>query len=360
MENEPWEQLAEVLDKIPNGFSSTQNEDHIEILKWIFTSEEAELASRMKLRGETLDNLSSRLEEDPDRLQQLLEKMAEKGQISAWNSSTGRKYALMPFAVGIYEEQLDRMNEEFAQLAENYFMNSRGGELFETEPAIFKVIPVNKAIPTKLEVYPYQKAEQIIRSSNSWGLRECICKKQQRLLGNTCKYPESVCLILAPNKENAFEDSDLTQQISMEESLRILQEAEDAGLVHCSMNIQSGHHYICNCCTCCCNVLRGLSVSNQPNAFVNSDFIISVDQNSCIGCGVCVDRCQFGALSISDKGCQVEKDKCIGCGVCAVKCPEEALKLTPREGQRKAPPENIIDWMTQKAMSRGVDPSDLL
>lgn len=360
MENNPWEQLAEVLNKIPNGFASTENGDHIEILKWIFSGDEAAIASKMKLRGEKLEELASRLERDAKELEPLLETMGEKGQISAWNSSTGRKYALMPFAVGIYEEQLERMDEEFAQLAENYFMNSRGAGLFDTEPPIFKVIPVNKVIQPDLEVYPYQQAEQMIRNSSSWGLRECICKKQQRLLGNGCKYPETVCLTLAPNKEHAFDDDELTQSIPMEKSLEILRDAEEAGLVHCSMNVQSGHYYICNCCTCCCNVLRGLSISNQPHAFVNSDCIITVNQERCIGCGTCVERCQFDALRVVDGVCQLESNRCIGCGVCALKCPQDALMLISREGKSKSPPENMIDWMTQKAMSRGVDPSDLL
>jgi len=360
MENDVWEELAEVLNTIPNGFAATENDGHIEILKWIFAADEAALASKMKLRGEKLEDLSTRLGRNSDELEPLLEKMAKKGQISAWNSSTGRKYALMPFAVGIYEEQLNRMDEEFAQLAENYFINSRGAGLFDTEPAIFKVIPVNEVIQANLEIYPYQQAEQMIKNSSSWGLRECICKKQQRLLGNECKYPETVCLTLAPNKEHAFDNDALTQSISMEESLEILRDAEEAGLVHCSMNVQSGHYYICNCCTCCCNVLRGLSESNQPHAFVNSDFILSVDQKRCIGCGTCVERCQFDALRVIDGVCQLESNRCIGCGVCALKCPQDALTLISRKGRNKSLPENMVDWMTQKAISRGVDPSGLL
>lgn len=100
---------------------------------------------------------------------------------------------------------------------------------------------------------------------------------------------------------------------------------------------------------------------DQPNAFADSDFIISIDTDLCSGCGTCVDRCQFGAMSIPEDVSVADKDRCIGCGVCVIGCPENALKLVPREGRGDIePPESLMDWMTKKAISRGVDPSDLM
>ncbi len=355
----PWERLAAVLDTIPNSFTSVDDGSHLDLLKWIFSEEEADLASRMKLVGETVEEMAGRLKEDPSRLLELLETMGQKGQIRVWNSSTGRRYALMPFAVGIYEEQLDRMDERFAELAEDYFVKGGGKGLFDTEPAIFRIIPINQAVQTELEIKPYQVAEDLIEKAESWGIRECICKKQQELLGNKCSYPSSVCIIFAKT-EHAFDDSHLTKPITKQEALEKLREAEEAGLVHCTMNIADGQNYICNCCTCCCNVLRGVSVSGQPHAYVKSDYIISVDSDSCIGCATCVDRCQFHALSVPDDTVLLQPDLCVGCGVCAITCPEQALALVDREGHAMEPPSDLIEWMTEKALSRGVDPSDLL
>jgi ferredoxin len=359
MSDDAYVRLAEVLDKIPNSFLQIEDGTHLRILEWIFTPEEAELASNMRLRGETIEEMAARLERDADNLEPLLETMAEKGQIRAWNSSTGRRYCLIPYVVGIYEEQLDRMDSEFAQLADDLLLKSKGGELFGTEPAIFQVLPVNQAIDTELEVFPYEIAEQIVENSKSWGMRECICKKQQALLDNPCKYPTSVCLTFAPKRENAYDDDDLTQAITKEESLRILREAEEAGLVHCAMNIQHGHRYICNCCTCCCGILRGVSESGAPHAFVKSNFLASVDEDLCTGCETCVERCQFDALSVPSDILEIDKERCIGCGVCTTVCPEGALSLAPKGGKKHEPPEKFMDWMTQKAISRGVDPSDL-
>jgi electron transport complex protein RnfB len=359
MNDDPYVKLAEVLDKIPNSFLQIEDGTHLKLLRWVFTPEEAELAGNMRLRGETIEEMATRLGRDADNLGPMLETMAEKGQIRAWTSSSGRRYCLIPYVVGIYEEQLGRMDSEFARLADDLFIKSKGGELFGTKPAIFQVLPVNQAIDAELEVFPYEVAEQIVENSKSWGMRECICKKQQALLDNPCKYPTSVCLTFAAKTENAFDDDDLTQAITKEESLRILQEAHDAGLVHCTMNIQRGHNYICNCCTCCCGILRGVSVSGAPHAYVKSNFLASVDEDLCSGCETCVDRCQFDALSIPSDILEIDEDRCVGCGVCTSVCPEDALGLKPRPGKKHEPPERFMDWMTQKATARGVDPSDL-
>ncbi|GAH60464.1 unnamed protein product, partial [marine sediment metagenome] len=53
--------------------------------------------------------------------------------------------------------------------------------------------------------------------------------------------------------------------------------------------------------------------------------------------------------------------RCIGCGVCAVVCPEDALKIKRVENPEKPEqPANQLDWMTKRAMARGVDPSDIM
>nr|KXH72275.1 MAG: hypothetical protein AM324_07600 [Candidatus Thorarchaeota archaeon SMTZ1-83] len=363
MSDDPYVRLAAVLDTIPNGYAHTEDGTHLKVLQWIFTPEEAALASKLKLRGETAEEITARLDLPLEQTTELLETMVEKGQISGWISRSAgmRKYALMPFAIGIYEEQLGRMDEEFAKLCQEYFEKTRGGSLFNTAPPIFKVVPVNKSVSADLIIHPYEQAEKLVETSASWGVRECICKKQRGLIGEPCSYPTTVCITLAPRRENAFDDDELTTPIGKEDALRLLRDSAEAGLVHCTMNVQRGQTYICNCCTCCCGVLRGLTEYDQPNAFVDSDFIINVDSDLCSGCGTCVERCQFGALSIPEDVSVADKDRCIGCGVCVIECPEEALELVPREGRGEVePPESLLDWMTKKAMVRGLDPSELL
>ena len=357
---DPYEKLAKVLDTIPNGYPAVEDGSHLRVLEWIFTPEEAEFTSQLKLTGETVDELSERFNRPKDELEELLERMHSKGQINTWYSKSAgaKKYGLLPFAVGIYEEQLGRMDKEFAQRFEDYFKQGFG-KITHTEPSIFKVIPVNQSLDTELEIHSYEKAENLLESSQSWGVRDCICKEQQELLGDPCSYPKTVCIVFAQNTENAFAESDLTKAITKEEALKLLKDSEEAGLVHCSSNVMKGHNYICNCCTCCCGVLRGIHEYDNPRDLIKTDFLIQVDADLCTGCGTCVDRCQLGALSVPEDTSVVDEKRCIGCGVCAMVCPEGALELIRKESEKPLP-ENTLDWMTQRAISRDVDPSDIM
>jgi len=361
-EKNAFKALAETLEKIPQGYPKTSDDTYLKVLQWIFTEDEADLASKMKLMGETVQALVDRLNISEEGLEEKLETMHDKGQIAVYNTRSGRKYGLMPFAVGIYEEQWKRMDKEFAQLVEDFFKKAGTNQIFDTEPSIFRVVPINRVIKPELEIYPYETAEDMLKSAKSWGVRDCICKQQKELLDEPCKKTtnKTVCLPFS-HRENYFDNDKFTDPITKEQALEYLRRSEDDGLVHCSMNIQTGQNYICNCCTCCCGVLRGLTERNQPLAFVNSNFIMTVDEDLCIGCGTCVDRCQFGALDVPDDLLVISSDNCVGCGVCAIVCPEDALALVAREnGDKTEPPKDFMDWMTKKAITRQVDPSDLM
>ncbi|HUT82947.1 MAG TPA: 4Fe-4S binding protein [Candidatus Bathyarchaeia archaeon] len=348
-EQTPYEKLTKILNTIPNGFQKTKDDIHLRVLEWIFEPEEAELACKLKLRGETLPKLSKRLKMPADNLAILLETMHEKGQIHVWESDKGTKYGLYPFVIGIYEAQLHRMDAEFAQLFEEYCQKTRGNTLFTSKPPIQRVIPINRVIKTDLIIRPYNQAEELLKNAKSWSIRECICRVQQKLIGNSCSYPTSVCISFS-SRENAYKDS--LRPVSLEEAIKVLREAEEAGLIHSTMNVATEQSYICNCCTCCCGVLRGLVTYNQPNAFVKSDYVLSIDENLCNGCGKCIKRCQFKAIEIIEKKCHID-NKCVGCGVCALVCPNEALSLVPREkSEIKKPPRGILSWMVRRAIRR--------
>jgi NAD-dependent dihydropyrimidine dehydrogenase PreA subunit len=93
---------------------------------------------------------------------------------------------------------------------------------------------------------------------------------------------------------------------------------------------------------------------------VKSDYTLSIDEASCIGCGVCVDRCQLKLLEIKDDTCIVA-ESCIGCGVCVIGCSENALALVPRNPKEiKRPPKNLIFWMLRRAFKRKINPLKLI
>jgi len=54
-----------------------------------------------------------------------------------------------------------------------------------------------------------------------------------------------------------------------------------------------------------------------------------IDKQKCIGCGKCVQNCQFNALRIENKKAKLNYFFCEGCGVCQIVCPQKAIKLVP-------------------------------
>jgi Na+-translocating ferredoxin:NAD+ oxidoreductase subunit B len=349
-----YRRLAARLDALPNGFPSTESGAELRLLAKIFTPEEAALASVMNLSREPAENIAARAGTDPKETQRLLKTMARKGQIRAGRKGGNLAFGLLPFVVGFYEEQLPRMDEELARLFEEYFQEIRGS-FVDYAPAIHRVLPVEEAIPAGIEIYPYERATELLENAQSWGVRNCICRVQRALVGKACHHPVENCLLFAP-VPGAFDHSDTTRAISKEEALRILAEAEEAGLVHSPGNFRDGHYYICNCCTCSCGVLRNVAEFSLPTAIARSAFVAVVDADACAGCGDCLARCQFEALSVPDMVAIVDSGRCVGCGLCATVCPTGALYLERRpEGEVSAPPVDFMDWMAQRAQARSLE-----
>ena len=359
MSEELYRKLAQRLDAIPNGFPATESGVELQLLARIFTPEEAALASVMRLTREPAADIATRAGVDPDEAYGRLKGMARKGLIRASKRDGELTFGLLPFVVGIYEAQVSRMDTEMAALFEQHFQETRGG-IVSDAPSVHRVIPVEEAIPFEIEIFPYERASELLEGAGSWGVRNCICRVQQHLVGKGCDRPVESCLVFAP-VEGAFDHSQVDRAITKEEALRILRETEEAGLVHSTGNYRDGHNYICNCCTCCCGVMRGLAEFGIPTAIARSDFHSVVDDELCIGCGDCVERCQFGALSVPEYLCVVDYAKCVGCGLCASACATEALHLERRpEGEVAPPPANIKEWMVQRAHERSISMLDVL
>jgi ferredoxin len=359
IQQDPYKALAERLDNLPNGFPPTDDGAELRLLAKIFKPEEAELASHLLIRLETAEQMCQRLERDYTTTRSLLKSMASRGLIRAGKTEGGLGYGLLPFVVGIYENQVgDLMDAELARLFEDYYQRSFT-KVLTMQPSVHRVVPVNENIKMDMEVAPYESVAGIIEHAQSWGVFDCICRKQKALIGDPCKHPIEMCMIFN-NQPDAYVNASEVRALTKAEAYELVHQAELAGLVHTVSNSQKGTWYICNCCTCSCGILRGMSELGIANVVARSAFVNTVDEDLCNACGLCLESCQFNALSLAEV-MVVDRVRCVGCGVCVSACPDHALVLVRRpEEEIKPVPTNIIDWGLQRAQERGLDLSSLI
>lgn len=359
MQRDSYRLLAQRLDSLPNGYPPSPDGLELKLLERLFTPQEAELASQLRLTKENFRQIAERTDGDPKQTRDMLKSMARRGLINAGRIDGGLGYGLLPFVVGIYEMQVNSLDTELAQLFEKYYQQSFG-HILKIEPAVHRVIPVGESVRVDIEIQPYESAADILNTAKSWGVVECICRKQKALIGDPCDHPLEVCMMLSQNP-GAYDQSSHIRSLSHEEALSTLQVAAEAGLVHSVSNDQRGSSYICNCCTCSCGILRGISELGIANAVAHSAFVNQVDEDLCIGCEDCLEYCQFDALIMDDIFAQVDQLRCVGCGVCVQACPEDSLSLVRRPEQEIQPvPGSKSEWMQQRAAARGLDLEQVL
>ncbi len=348
-----YRRLAKKLDRLPQGFPPTDSGIEIRLLEKIFPREDAEVALRLGPIPATVERIARTLGRPEGETRATLDRMAARGQIGSFTMDGTQRYALMPFVIGIYEFQLRHIDRELADLFEAYaphLTRRVGGH----QPALARVVPVNKSVDTRLEILGYEDMRGFIRAARSFALRECICRKEQALLGHPCSHTLETCLGFS-DEPHAFDYFNYAGRvITQDEALTLLDATEEEGLVHATYNVRESPMFVCNCCACCCGFLRGLKEFGAPHMITRSGFVAAVDPDACNECGACADpRCPMDAIAHDGGPYAVEAERCIGCGVCALACPTDAIRLIRRTGAAAAPPpRDIVHWSVDRMSSR--------
>ncbi len=345
--NKNYEKLANELDRIPNGFPRTKSGVELKLLARLFTPDDAALASTLSMEPKSLKEIALKNKYGVrQRLKSRLISMVKRGLIDLKREEgRGFVFHLIPFVVGFYERQNAKIDKEFAELFEQYYHEAFHQTML-AQPSVHRIIPLEKAIPVDIDVMPYEKASTYLDQAQSWGVLDCICRVQKKLVGQGCNHTVKNCLVFSP-KPGAFQKSEEIESLTREEALEILAEADREGLVHSVNNAQTEVYYVCNCCTCSCGILRGMVEYGSENSIARSDFYATVDENHCTGCEACLDRCAFDAMTMMDGICEVDRKACYGCGLCISSCETEALSLIQKSPEELSPPPVDDECMAQ-------------
>lgn len=351
MTDDVYTRLREFLDKLPAGFPETPTGVEIKLLKKMFTPEQAELTMKLKAEPEPVSEIAARIGIDKAELSEKLETMAKDGLIFRVREGEERLYQAFQFIVGLYEFQVNRLDREFCELFEEY-MPYFGMSMAAVSTSQLRVVPVESSLQNNSQVAPYNSVREMVENEDIAAVTQCICKKEQGLLGNECEKPQEVCLMFG-KFARFYIDNNNARQITKAEVLKILDLAVENGLVLSPTNSQK-LEAICCCCPCCCPTLKGIKPFPNPGELTTTYYLSFIDAEMCTGCGDCIEICPMEAIKDEDGISQVMVERCIGCGLCASRCPVEAISMQEREDRTEAPPVTFEETLNRIASERGI------
>ncbi|HSO89121.1 MAG TPA: 4Fe-4S dicluster domain-containing protein [Draconibacterium sp.] len=348
------------------------NQTLFEMLKELYTQQEAEVLVRMSYSLSTFEQVATATKFDRVELQRILDNLCEKGLVFDILLNDKYYYIQSPMVVGIFEMTMMRTRgdlryAEWAKLFHNYLNDSddfyaanfKHGE--KVSP--MRVLPHEETIDESsfVEILDYEKARTIIENTSKFSIGLCSCRHEKLHLGEkTCNVPLETCSSFGPGADLMIRHG-FAREVSKSEMLENLARSKELGLVLTADNVKKEVGFMCHCCGCCCNLLLGVSKHGYPNTVVTSTFIAEVNEEKCSGCEKCSKACPINAITMIAAGgpnpgkrklAKVDKNICLGCGVCALSCNKQAIKLTKRE-QRVLHPENTFQRVILASLEKG-------
>ena len=343
MIDESYKKLCQTMAQRGGRYPGMDIPEFYDLVKELFTPDEAAMAAVLPAKPSTLSMIAKEVGKDERKVETLLEAMADKGLCSSFTKDGNRTYLAVPFVPGIFEFQFMRgtrteRDRRLAHLIHSYKQavdGARGPQTIKFPGN--RVIPVGETIHPGSKVHTYNQVFSYIDRYDPIAVSTCFCRHEGKLLDekSDCGKPDDVCMQFGLGAQYVIERG-MGRKVSKEEARETLKRAEEAGLVHASLNSQE-IDFICNCCSCHCMILKTALSQTQPGRVLSSGFQPSFTVDLCTACGTCVDRCPARASKLDRDVPEVDLDRCFGCGVCATSCPAEAIRMEEKPGIQEPP-----------------------
>ncbi len=211
------------------------------------------------------------------------------------------------------------------------YLNNRFGR-----PILWVIARIFKHLIDTGEVVTLERAKAFIDTISVLENSQIIvspCKCQRALDKRKGTYMK--CMMVLYGAEAYRRVHSDYRDLTPEEAKVLFQELHEEGLMHVFLVCMGSKEWLYVICGCereiCCEFkahqVAGGLISPGPD-------IVALNKELCTGCGICVERCHFGANSMVNGSSEVNLAKCYGCGLCVSTCAGEARTMVEREGYR--------------------------
>ncbi len=339
-----YEELARHLDS-GVAVGAPLSNSLIKILMLMFTPDQAEVALKLPFSNKSLDEIKEIFSDQADTIEETLEEMVKNGTVYTDNKSgQGKRFRLFPSVVGwaetpFWSGEKTEQNTQLAPLWREYREDGFGEELARNDMPVMRVVPVETSLKEESEILPFDVLKPIIDRTSFAAVGQCPCRLGATYIGDGCDHTTENCLHFGA-MARFMVNQGMAKEITKEETLKIVKEADEEGLVHIIDNIDGHMSTICNCCSCCCAFITTRNKLGF-NTLSESNYLAVVDAEECIACSNCEDRCPVSAIVLGEADvASVDEALCLGCGVCVPTCDSEAVALVKKSEIKLPPPAN--------------------
>ena len=207
------------------------------------------------------------------------------------------------------------------------------------------VMPLNVDVTEQAEkvVVPLELIKESLKKVDYIvGMDGCLCRQ-----ANGCEdFPHDLGCLFMGDAARAVVKHGLGRQFTYEEACARVDEAARVGLMGQAVWIEVEQsiwgvrndlmdHFleICFCCPCCCIAMRLArnGTENERYRFHPAGWTAVPDRTKCVGCGKCIqghNGCPVEAISFGADGkVQINQESCVGCGICKERCSFDAIKI---------------------------------
>jgi ferredoxin len=361
--------LIERLNRFPQG--APPSETLYKILSMLFSEKEAELVALLPIKPFSALQASKIWKVDLTSARTILDKLASRAILVDIEQNGETIYTLPPPMAGFFEFSMMRLRGDIDQkvLGELYFQYINVEEDFikqlmvNGETQLGRVF-IHEPVLTNenaLHVLDYEKASEVIKTASHIGIGICYCRHKMEHLGRACNAPMDICMTFNTCGSSLIR-AGYARQVDTIEGLDLLNQAYENNLVQFGENVRQGVNFICNCCGCCCEAMIAARKFGLLHPIHTTNFIPQIDEQTCNGCGRCVETCPVEAMTLISandahhpklKKAKLDEDICLGCGLCARSCPKQGIKMSSRP-TRILTPLNSTHRVVVMAIERGL------